>query len=75
MGEFKAVGVEFVQIHLTRLESMTLGARRLKEVVHALGADGVGIGSCDFGADSSRPAFSLCTLLPTGRPTNSNTCY
>jgi NADH-quinone oxidoreductase subunit F len=26
-------------------------------------------------ADSSRPAFSLCTLLPAGRPTNSNTCY
>jgi glycosyltransferase involved in cell wall biosynthesis len=39
MDEFKAAGIELVRIDMTRLESMTLGTRRLKEVVHALGAD------------------------------------
>ena len=40
-------------------------------------AKGVGIrhGNNAFGAESSRPASSLCTLRPTGRPGRRNTRY
>jgi hypothetical protein len=38
--------------------------------------NGVGIAMVnDFGAEPSRPASSLCTLPPVGRPTSGNTRY